>query len=118
MGVRPLPSDNNTERSQTLENLLGNYMITDHQLSRLRDRIIDYSSSNKATKSRFMMRSEKGVWFEVKVEINQMTEDEPEPEEEQTEPVEATAIAVLDIADESDEPTDSGATASNTTHFP
>lgn len=97
MGDGP-PKD--TERSQDLENLVGNLMITEHQATRIRNRLSDHCTStytSSKTKSKFMFRDEKGNWFEVRLEVNKMNDTkEPEPDAEKHEPVE---VAELDADD-------------------
>jgi len=102
----PPATDKSGDRSQDFENLIGNYFITEHQLTRLRSRIIDFIKSNP-NKSTFMLRSDDSKkWFTVTVTMEEMkTDDESEPEPESTE------IAVLDT-DDDDEPT------AATMHFP
>ena len=92
------PSKDNGERSQDLENLVGNLMITEHQATRIRNRLADHCTSTytkNQTKSKFMFRDDKGNWFEVRVEVNKMNDDtkeEPEPEAEKHEPVETAEL--------------------------
>jgi hypothetical protein len=75
-GPKPKPG----ERAQDLENLVGNYMITDHQLSRLRLRIHDYLTSYQKlpNKSIFMFRTDgdKKKWYEVRLEVNEIKIDD------------------------------------------
>ena len=93
------PPVDTSERSQDLENLVGNLMITEHQASRLRERVADHCMSlytKEKNKSRFMFRTLKGEWFEVRLEVNKMNEDKEESEPAKHEPVE---FAVLDTDD-------------------
>ena len=53
------------ERSQELENLVGNLVITHHQDTRLRIRLADFVKANQNT-STFMFRSDdEKRWFKV-----------------------------------------------------
>ena len=72
-----------TDRSQDLENLLGNYFITDHQLTRLRARIVDHIKTNQ-NRSTFMIRSDdEKRWYKIDVSIVDVT---PEDDYEEAEP--------------------------------
>jgi hypothetical protein len=74
------------ERSQDLENLLGNYLITDHQLSKLKFRIIDHLKSNQNTSS-FMFRSDdEKRWFKVNVVIEEMKNEDDFEQQEESKP--------------------------------
>lgn len=85
------PPKEPSERSQDLENLLGNYFITDHQLTRLRARIVDHIKTNQ-NKSTFMIRSDdEKRWYKIDVSIIDVT-PEDDFEEEKNEPNEAAGM--------------------------
>ena len=85
------PPKEPTERSQDLENLLGNYFITDHQLTRLRARIVDHIKTNQ-NRSVFMIRSDdEKRWYKIDVSIVDVT-PEDDFEEEKNEPNEAAGM--------------------------
>lgn len=90
-----LPPKEPKDRSQDLENLIGNYLITDHQLTRLRVRIIDHIKSYQ-NESTFMFRSDDSKkWFKVNVSVEDVTPNT-----------------------DADEVTDSGDTAESISHEP
>ena len=81
IGAGPIKKAEPKERSQDFENLIGNYFITDHQLTRLRTRIIDHIKSSQNT-STFMFRSDDSKkWFKVNVLVEDVTPEEYTDEE-------------------------------------
>lgn len=81
-----------SERSQDLENLLGNYLITDHQLTRLRARIVDHIKTNQ-NRSTFMIRSDdEKRWYKIDVSIVDVTPEDDYEETEKNEPNEAAGM--------------------------
>lgn len=92
LGTPPPTPKPNTERSQDLENLLGNYFITDHQLTRLRARIVDHIKTNQ-NKSTFMIRSDdEKRWYKIDVSILDVTPEDDYEDEEKDTPNEAAGM--------------------------
>jgi hypothetical protein len=75
MGNKPNKPKEKTDRNADLENILGNYLITQYQLERLEKMLADHIEYS-ASSSKFMFKH-KDRWYNVDMRVEkQLTEEE------------------------------------------